>query len=69
MEAAKLAQDAEVEEMWLTHYSPSLVRPEDYMDDVRKVFPNAYAWKRRKDNGTGFDGRVDNKEKNKMEKR
>ena len=30
-EAAHLAADAKVREMWLTHYSPSLVRPADYM--------------------------------------
>lgn len=44
-EAARLAKDAEVREMWLTHYSPSLTRPEDYMDDVRAIFPNAVAAK------------------------
>lgn len=38
-EAATLARDAEVGEMWLTHYSPSLVRPDDYMDTVREIFP------------------------------
>ena len=31
--------------MWLTHYSPSLIRPEDYMDGVRKIFPQAVAGK------------------------
>lgn len=44
-EAAVLARDAGVGEMWLTHYSPSLVRPEDYMEQVRKLFPNAYPGK------------------------
>lgn len=44
-EAAKLAKDAKVKELWLTHYSPSLVRPEEYMDEVRKIFPNASAGK------------------------
>lgn len=44
-EAAVLARDARVREMWLTHYSPSLIRPEDYMDEVRKVFSNAHAGK------------------------
>lgn len=44
-EAANLAKEADVQEMWLTHFSPSLVRPEDYMDSVRKIFPNAYAGK------------------------
>ena len=44
-EAAKLAKEAEVKEMWLTHYSPSLTRPEEYMDDVRAIFPHAKAGK------------------------
>ena len=44
-EAAKLAKQAEVGELWLTHYSPSLVRPEEYMREVRKIFPNAVAAK------------------------
>ncbi|MCD8067883.1 MAG: ribonuclease Z [Lachnospiraceae bacterium] len=42
-EAAKLAREAEVKELWLTHYSPSLMKPEEYMDGVRKIFPNAVA--------------------------
>ena len=44
-EAADLAKDAEVEELWLTHYSPSLTRPEEYMDAVRAIFANAKAGK------------------------
>lgn len=44
-EAGVLARDAKVQEMWLTHYSPSLVRPEDYMEQVRKLFPNAHPGK------------------------
>lgn len=44
-EAAHLAKDAGVKEMWLTHFSPSLVRSEDYMDAVRKIYPNAYLGK------------------------
>lgn len=44
-EAASLAKKANVKEMWLTHYSPSLVRAEDYMKDVRKIFPAAIAGK------------------------
>lgn len=40
-EAAHVAQRAEVERMWLTHYSPSLIRPEEYMKKVRKIFPDA----------------------------
>ena len=44
-EAAHLAKAAEVTELWLTHYSPALMRAEDYMKDVRKIFPAAYAGK------------------------
>ena len=44
-EAATLARDAGVKEMWLTHYSPSLIRPDEYMDTVREIFPNAYPGK------------------------
>lgn len=44
-EAATLAKEANVKQMWLTHYSPSLVRAEDYMKDVRTIFPNAVAGK------------------------
>ena len=44
-EAAQLAKDAKVQEMWLTHYSPSLTRPEEYMDEVRAIFPYAKAGK------------------------
>ena len=38
-EAASMASRAEVGEMWLTHYSPSLTRPEEYLKEVRKIFP------------------------------
>lgn len=44
-EAAALASDAGVKELWLTHYSPSLIRAEDFMKEVRKIFPNAIAGK------------------------
>ncbi len=39
-EAAQMACDANVKEMWLTHYSPSLVRPQDYEEKVREIFLN-----------------------------
>lgn len=46
-EAANLAKAANVKEMWLTHYSPSLAHPEEFMEDVRAIFPNAKAGKDR----------------------
>lgn len=54
-EAAKLAKEAQVKELWLTHYSPSLTRPEEYMDEVRKIFPQAKAGKDRKSVELDFD--------------
>ncbi|MBQ9984636.1 MAG: ribonuclease Z [Lachnospiraceae bacterium] len=47
-EAAELAKKAQVEEMWLTHYSPSLVRPQDYEDKVRAIFPRTIVAKDRR---------------------
>ncbi len=44
-EAAQLAKKANVKEMWLTHYSPSLFRPEEYINDVRKIFQASVAAK------------------------
>ncbi len=44
-EAADMARRAGARQLWLTHYSPSLVRPEEFMRDVKKIFPHAYAAK------------------------
>lgn len=44
-EAAKIAREAEVPELWLTHYSPSLTHPEEYLGEVRKIFPRTKAAK------------------------
>ena len=44
-EAASIARDAQVGKLWLTHYSPSLVRPEDYLKDARKIFPETWLGK------------------------
>lgn len=38
-EAAALARDADAQELWLTHYSPSMVKPDEYLDRARAVFP------------------------------
>lgn len=38
VEAGKLAKEAQVKELWLTHYSPSLVCPEEFMGEVREIF-------------------------------
>ena len=40
-EAAKLAADAGVRNLWLTHFSPALQDPEKWLPLAREVFPNA----------------------------
>ncbi len=47
-EAARLAKEAAVKELWLTHYSPSLVKPQDYEEKVRKIFPGTIVAKDRR---------------------
>jgi ribonuclease Z len=48
-EAAEMAKQADVKEMWLTHYSPSLVRPERYIKEAQEIFPRT---------SLGKDGRM-----------
>jgi len=40
-EAAQIARKGQPAQMWLTHYSPSLTHPEEFMPVVWSVFPNA----------------------------
>lgn len=44
-EAARVAKDADVGQLWLTHFSPSLIHPENYMDAVRKIYKEAFLGK------------------------
>ncbi|WP_088224766.1 ribonuclease Z [Desulfosporosinus sp. FKB] len=39
-EAALLAREGHAAELWLTHYSPSLTDPENYVEAVRTIFRN-----------------------------
>lgn len=48
VEAAAIARDAEVGELWLTHYSPSLPDPAESTEEARRIFPKTEA---------GFDGK------------
>ena len=54
-EAARIAAVAEVKELWLTHYSPSLPRPEFYMEEVQKIFENTCPGKDGKSVELGFE--------------
>lgn len=40
-EAANIAKDAKVKRLWLTHYSPSLNYPAEYLGVAKKVFENS----------------------------
>lgn len=44
-EAAELAKKAQPKQLWLTHYSPSVLNPREYKDAVRDVFPNTIVTK------------------------
>jgi ribonuclease Z len=44
-EAAELAKKAQVKELWLTHFSPSLVNGKPYMKEVRGIFENSHLGK------------------------
>ncbi|MCM8711117.1 ribonuclease Z [Clostridium sp. SYSU_GA19001] len=37
-EGANLAKKGKVKELWLTHYSPSLINPYEYIDKTREIF-------------------------------
>lgn len=38
-EAAVLAREGEVRELWLTHFSPSLAQPEIHLENAKGIFP------------------------------
>ncbi|MFZ5987134.1 MAG: hypothetical protein ACOYWZ_08450 [Bacillota bacterium] len=42
-EAGLLAKQRSVKELWLTHYSPSLTEPEEYIETERTIFTNTVA--------------------------
>ena len=42
-EAAGIARLGRVRELWLTHYSPSLSEPEEWLEEATRVFPNTRA--------------------------
>lgn len=38
-EAATLAKNAHVKELWLTHYSPAMLNPYEYLEETQAIFP------------------------------
>lgn len=48
-EAANLAKAAEADCLWLTHYSPAMTEPEEFLEKTREIFTETYC---------GFDGKT-----------
>lgn len=42
-DSAKLAVKAGAKRLWFTHYSPAMPDPSPYLEDARKIFPDAVA--------------------------
>ncbi len=54
-QAGALARDAEVQRLWLTHFSPSVDEPEKYLDRARALFPHAEIGRRGLKTTLAFD--------------
>lgn len=54
-EAAQIAKKGNVKEMWLTHFSPSMPFPNDFINNARNIFPNTFAGKDRKQRTFDFE--------------
>lgn len=46
-EAAQIAKTAKVQELWLTHFSPAMPNPQDYLHEATKIFANTIIGKDR----------------------
>ena len=55
-EAAEIAKKAQAQRLWLTHYSPSLMRPDEFIGGVQKIFPGAVAARDGRTLELNFDG-------------
>lgn len=42
-ESARLAKNAEVKRLWLTHYGPACLNPDKYINNARRIFPKSIA--------------------------
>ena len=47
-EAARMAKAAGVRELWLTHFSPAMPNPREYLSEATAIFPNTKVGKDRK---------------------
>lgn len=56
-EAAEIASRANVDRLWLTHFSPSMVNPKQYEKFLKKIFPNVVVGEDRMSIDLVFDER------------
>ena len=42
-EAAEIAMKGNAKELWLTHFSPAMTNPKEFLKNARSIFPNSYA--------------------------
>ena len=42
-EAVTIAAQAQPKELWLTHYSPSMMHPEEFLPELKKTFERTLA--------------------------
>jgi len=54
-EAAEIANAGEVKKLWLTHYSPSLTNPEEFLHNATDIFPNTRLGHDRKNTTIKFE--------------
>lgn len=54
-EAATMAKEGNVKELWLTHFSPALTEPELYLENATKIFENTVIGKDRLSKSFLFD--------------
>jgi ribonuclease Z len=54
-EAAEVAKKANVKELWLTHYSPSMPDPYNYLQNATKIFANTKTGKDRMNKTLKFE--------------
>lgn len=47
-EAARMAKEAGVKELWLTHFSPAMPNPREYLKEATNIFPHTKIGKDRK---------------------
>lgn len=54
-EAARMAAEANVKELWFTHFSPAMLNPKEFLPQAREIFPNCHAGHNLKQTTIRFD--------------